>query len=714
MNFDDLHNDPNRQHERRMNKILKPILALLIKIVFRIRIEGAQTGLSGEVLLIANRQTLLSGLLLALHFPIRVSFIVQSACCKGLLYQFVARATDSSFIIPSSPEAFSRIASLLENGRPLIVFMQECDPATEKWRQTVFSHAIKLANLLPVSMKRKRLNAVFQSVTLSLPSSLQSFSQAKPPVCKDENSLRELIRDLLCDARPRQTVFQAFLESMSNNGRTTRLLEDKNNIEYTYAELLKSMMALGRLAGKLAAPGEMVGVLMPNVATTINLFFGLNMAGRTPAMLNYTAGAAGVNSACIAAGISLVLSSRTFVEQARLEDLIGALENVHLVYLEDLRPQFSWRDKLWLILWATRFPSLACASSNEEDAAVVLFTSGSEGRPKGVVLSHRALLANVHQIRMIIDINPSDKVFNALPVFHSFGLTGGALLPVLTGTRLYLYTSPLHYKIIPGIICEKKCTVLFGTSTFLANYARHAESHEFKSLRYVVAGAEKLREEVRQVWKDRFAIHILEGYGVTECAPVISVNTPSASLPGSVGQLLPGMESRLVPIQGIAHGGRLHVRGPNLMKGYLRFEQPGMIQPPYSDLLGTGWFDTGDVAEIDRHGFLFIKGRVKRFAKVAGEMVSLEQTENIAQIAAPMAQVAATSIEDKQRGEAIILFATQAIDRETMQKAAREIGAPEIALPRKIMEIPEIPLLGSGKTDYTELRKLAEEMVSTH
>lgn len=513
------------------------------------------------------------------------------------------------------------------------------------------------------------------------------------------------------NTHPDQTVFSAFLEAMATHGRRTRLLEDKNRIEYTYADLLKSAMALGRLGSRLAAKGEMLGVLMPNVAATFNLFLGLNAFGRIPAMLNYTAGVDAVNGACIAAGVRCILTSRAFVEQAELGALIAGLEQYRIVYLEDLRSQFGWLDKLWLIAWATRFPSLASAKAGAEEPAVVLFTSGSEGQPKGVVLSHRALLANLAQIRAVIAITPSDKFFNALPLFHAFGLTAGTLLPVLSGARLVLYPSPLHYKIIPEMIRTHRCTVLFGTSTFLANYARCAGDEDFRSLRCVIAGAERLGAAVRLSWMDRFGIAILEGYGVTEAAPVIAVNTPQGNREGSVGKMLPGMEARIEAISGIECGGRLHVRGPNLMSGYLRADSPGQLQPPTSDAYGSGWHDTGDVVEIDADGFLFIRGRVKRFAKIAGEMVSLEMAEKIAAEAEPAAAHAACCVADAQRGECILLFTTaQGLDRERLLAAARRMGAPEIAVPRRTVAIEEIPLLGSGKTDYAALNKMVEKL----
>ena len=508
----------------------------------------------------------------------------------------------------------------------------------------------------------------------------------------------------------RDTLFSGFVEAVGRYGRrSSGQWEDMKPGSYSYGDLLEMTLALGRLISKISAEGEHVGLLMPNMAVTAGLLIGASAFRRVPCMLNYTAGAEGVSGACRTARIRLVITSREFIARANLSDEISRLQGVELCLLEDLRKRFGLADKLWLMGFARHFPLRAVPQGDAESPAVVLFTSGSEGKPKGVVLSHRAVLSQVEQIREILPLRRDDKIFNALPIFHSLGLTAGVFMPLYLGIPLFMYVSPLHYKTIPQLIGEKRCATLFATSTFLNHYAAHATREQLRTLRFVIAGAEKLAEPVRSLWQDEFGIDILEGYGTTELAPVVSVNLPGASRPGSVGRLLPRIEARLVPVPGIERGGELHLRGPNLMSGYYRYERPGRLEPPASSV-GTGWYNTGDVVDIDADGYLSIIGRLKRFAKVAGEMVPLEMAEDIARAASVQAMHAAICTADLSRGEAIVLFTTDSsLTREQLHVAAHGMGYPEIAVPRRIHVMDNLPLLGSGKIDYARLNLLGTQ-----
>ena len=428
----------------------------------------------------------------------------------------------------------------------------------------------------------------------------------------------------------------------------------------------------------------------------------LMSAGRVPAMINFTAGVANVLAACRAAKVDTILTSRAFIEKGRLDALIAGLQKeIKIVYLDDIRPTITTMDKL-RGFWNCKKPLV---ERKPDDWAAVLFTSGSEGTPKGVVLSHRNMLANAAQAAARIDFGRQDKVFNVLPVFHSFGLTVGLVLPLVSGVRIYLYPSPLHYRIVPELVYGVNATILFGTDTFLNGYARAAHAYDFRSLRYILAGAEPVKESTRRVYLEKFGLRILEGYGVTETAPALALNTPMFNKFGTVGRLLPGMQARLEKVEGVDEGGRLFVKGPNVMAGYLRTENPGVLEPP-----PEGWHDTGDIVTIDKQGFIAIKGRAKRFAKIAGEMISFAAVEALASELWPDALSAVASVPDARKGERLIMV-TQKKDptRSEFQAFARSRGATEIMVPAEIVYMEKMPLLGTGKIDNMAVTKLVKE-----
>jgi acyl-[acyl-carrier-protein]-phospholipid O-acyltransferase/long-chain-fatty-acid--[acyl-carrier-protein] ligase len=273
--------------------------------------------------------------------------------------------------------------------------------------------------------------------------------------------------------------------------------------------------------------------------------------------------------------------------------------------------------------------------------------------------------------------------------------------------RTFFYPSPLHYRIVPEIAYDVNATIMFGTNTFLAGYARFAHPYDFYSVRYVFAGAEKLKDETRRVWTDKFGVQVFEGYGATETSPVLATNTPIDMRAGTVGRFLPGIEYALDPVPGV-DGGRLSVRGPNVMLGYLLHDQPGFIQPP-STQRGPGWYDTGDIVTIDSEGFITIQGRAKRFAKIAGEMVSLAAVEELATRAWPGTQHACVTLPDSQKGEQLVLVTTRAdVHRAELSTQARADGMSELHVPKRIVSVAAMPLLGSGKTDYPAVQALVE------
>lgn len=712
-----------------MRRVIRFVLKVIFQLLFRIRTTGMDKDFdTSKLLVIANHESFLDGLLLGLYLPFDPVFVVHTGVTRSWFFRLVLTQVDYLAVDTASPMAVKKIIKLVESGRPVVVFPEGRITVTgslmKVYEGPAFVAAKTGATILPVRLdgparsyfsrivgKTKR--SLFPRVTISAMETtvipMPEGETARQRRRKAGDAMRRLMQKMIFESQPKQTLYSGLLDIMDIYGRNRCVVEDAKQIEYSYGDLLKMTLALGRIAAKHSQPQECVGILMPNVAATVCMMIGIGAQNRVPAMINYKAGASGMQDACTAAKISTIFASRAFIEQAKLTDDIAAIKDINILYVEDLRPAMSLGDKLW-VLFGMRFPRLMEKNSDPATAAVVLFTSGSEGKPKGVVLSHHALLSNIAQIRAIIDFSAEDKVLNAMPIFHSFGLTGGTLLPILTGMNLFLYPTPLHYRVIPEVVYDRNCSVLFGTSTFLANYAKFANPYDFYRLRYVVAGAEKLSDTVRNLWVEKFGIRILEGYGATETAPVMAVNTPMDYRSGTVGKFLPCIEHRLNPVPGIANGGMLHVRGPNVMSGYYLFNAPGELQPPSSEE-GDGWYETGDVVTIDDDGFVSIVGRVKRFAKVAGEMVSLEVVEKVALLASPGAMHGATTQPDGGRGEAIVLFTTDgALTRDALVEAARKMGVAEITVPRKIQKVDALPLLGTGKTDYVSLKKMTETL----
>ncbi|MBL8556351.1 MAG: AMP-binding protein [Phenylobacterium sp.] len=504
-------------------------------------------------------------------------------------------------------------------------------------------------------------------------------------------------------ASAQSSVFDALVAAAKKHGAKKPILEDQERNPLTYLDLIRAAFALGRKIAGFTKKGERVGVMLPSSVGGVVTFFALHAFGRIPCMLNFTAGIRNLKAACDLAGVKTVLTSHRFVEQGKLHDLIDALETkANVVYLEDVRKTVGLPDRLFAAA-AGALPKQFRTPLSPSDPGVILFTSGSFGAPRGVVLSHANLVANCRQINQHIPLDTNWVFFNPLPIFHVFGLTGGALLPLLTGLKTFQYPSPLHIKQIPPLVKDSGASVLFATDTFINQYARSAEPDELSGLTFVVCGAEKVRDETHNLINEKFGpIPLLEGYGATECSPVIAVNKPGDNRRGTVGGLLPGVETKLEPVEGIAEGGKLLVRGPNVMAGYLRAD--GGIDPP-----AGGWHDTGDVVSISDDDWIRILGRVKRFAKVGGEMVSLTAAEDLASAVWPASRHAVVSTPDPKKGERIILVTDQRdADVGPLLAHAQSIGAPELAVPRKIIKVQEIPVLGTGKTDYVALQRIVD------
>jgi len=567
---------------------------------------------------------------------------------------------------------------------------------------TQFSHLSHLGGKLRRSWFPRVTITVLPAVTLSLDAALLGRRR--------RHAAAQTLQDIMIDAAFAtqsldRTLFAALLDAGHRYGWRTRVLRDADWRPITYWRVLAGACVLGRALAARTAPGEHVGVLLPNAVGAVGAFMALQAFGRIPAMLNVTAGAEGMLTACRTARICIVISSRRFAERGRLQREIERMAGqVTFVWLEDLRASVGLRAQLrgWRdARFAHRLPGCRGLA---DDPAVVLFTSGTEGVPKGVVLSHRNILANCAQGAAVIDFTSADLVFNALPMFHAFGLTVGTLLPLLCGVPIFLYPTPLHYRLVPELIYASDATIVFGTDTFLAGWAHYAHAYDFRSVRYLFAGAERLKEETRRLYADRFGVRLLEGYGATETGPVLSINTPMRNESGSVGRFLPGIAWRVEKVEGLTAGGRLWVSGPNVMLGYLRPSTPGRLES-----LKGGWYDTGDIVDVDASGFVWVKDRAKRFAKIGGELVPMTVGENLAASVWPNAVHAVMALADPDKGERLVLVTSHmSADLQTLLQAAHAQGIPAIMVPRSILTIARLPRLGSGKVDYPAVRRLAE------
>ncbi len=505
--------------------------------------------------------------------------------------------------------------------------------------------------------------------------------------------------------RMRRSLFGAFMDARRTFGGSRAILTDGDERTLNYDEVARAALALGHALTRSTNRGEAVGVLLPTGLGSVLSVLALSAYQRVPAMLNFTAGQHGMGAALKAAAIKRVVTAHRFIELGKLEALETWLRpQVELIYLEDVRANMSVSDKLAALVGSYYLQAVA-PQARPDDTALILFTSGTEGDPKGVALSHANILSNVEQVRSHIVFHPHDVVFNPLPTFHSFGLTVGALMPLYLGIRAVLHPSPRQPHEIVRRVRENGATILLATDTFMSQYARAAEDGDLKSLRLAVCGAERLRDETRHLLQQKYAVELLEGYGVTEAAPVISANRPGANRPGTVGHFLPGIETRIEPVEGIPHAGRLYVRGANIMRGYLSPEHPGEIVPP-----SEGWHDTGDVVSLDEDGYLSIRGRLKRFAKIGGEMVSLTVVENCACALWPDHTHAAIALPDGRKGERIVLVTSYPdANRADLLTWNQNHGVAEFAVPRGIVHFAEIPLLGTGKTDYVSIQRILGE-----
>lgn len=702
----------------------------LLTLLYRVKVNGIENyEKAGErVIIIANHTSFLDALLLATFLPDKLTFAVNTYQARKWWIRLFLHMVDSFPMNPTNPMAIKSLIHFMQENHRCVIFPEGRLTTTgalmkiyegpglvaDKSGAKLLPIRIEGAQYTPFSRLRGKVRIRWMpSITITIlpPEDLNVPSDVKGRKRRRviSNKLYDAMTEMMFEgSNYHKTLFSSLIEAISIHGRRHLIIEDIEREPTSYQTFITRCFILANLISRNTRPGEIVGILLPNMVSSALTFFAMQASSRVPAMLNFSTGVRNVSAACELAQIKTVYTSRRFVQLAKLDPMINGMKDlgINIIYLEDVRSKVNLFDKLRGLIQA-QFPTLTYKIKNKkfinsDSAAVILFTSGSEGTPKGVVLSHANLQSNRLQLAACVDFTPSDKIFNALPIFHSFGLTNGLLLPLLSGVKLFLYPSPLHYRIVPELSYDTNSTIFFGTDTFLTGYAKYAHPYDFYSLRYVFTGAEKLREETRAIWAQKFGVRIFEGYGTTETSPVIAGNTAMQNKVGTVGRIFPGIQYKLIPVPGLDEGSILSVKGPNIMKGYLIANQPGKLNSPKD-----GWYETGDVVTIDEAGFVTIKGRVKRFAKIAGEMVSLTMVEQYSSQLWPDYRHAVINIPDTKKGEQIVLVTTNPnATREAIVSYAKSHGFSELSLPKKIIIIEEIPLLGTGKIDYTSVKNI--------
>ena len=704
---------------------LSDALSIIYRTLFRIEVEGLENlhKAGPNVIIALNHVSFLdAGLAMSLRSRKPV-FAIDVGIARMWWVKPFLKLTDALPLDPMRPLAVRTLIDAVKSGKALIIFPEGRITVTGSLMK-VYDGAAMIADKADAEVVPVRIEGLEQTPFSRLSRDqvrrkwfpkvkvtvLEPVKLTVDPALKGRKrrqaagaALYGIMSDLVYRTTSTdKTLHRAVVEAAERHGQKRVAIEDPVTGAMTYKRLLTAASILGAKLMPLAPEGRAIGVMLPNANGAVVTILGLMSAGRVPAMINFTAGASNILAGCKAAEVTTIVTSRTFIEKGRLDNLAAALSaKLTLVYLEDIRPSITFMDKIRGLLNRNK----PLVERKADDWAAILFTSGSEGVPKGVVLSHRNMLTNAAQAAARIDFGRQDKVFSVLPVFHSFGLTVGTMLPLVSGVPIYLYPSPLHYRTVSELIYGVNATIMFGTDTFLNGYARVAHPYDFRSLRYILAGAEPVKESTRRVYMEKFGLRILEGYGVTETAPALALNTPMFNKFGTVGRILPGMEARLEKVEGVEEGGRLFVRGPNVMLGYLKADRPGVLEPP-----AEGWHDTGDIVTIDDQGFVAIKGRAKRFAKVGGEMISLAAVEMLAGELWPNAPSAVVAAPDPRKGERLILVTQQKdATRSQFIAFAREHHASELMIPAEIMILEKMPMLGSGKVDMMSLNKLVQE-----
>ena len=713
----------------------------LMRLIYRVHVTGREHLPSGGFLLLPNHITWVDAILLQLACPRRIRFIIDEGYYRhrflnpflqltGCIPITSRRAKDAmraagdairaGDIVCLFPEGqLSRSGTLLRLRRGYELIARQADaPVVPVWLDQLWGSIFSFQG-----------GRFFTKWPRSFPYSVAiSFGKPLQPDEADIATVREELLKLGEAAYSERAILRehlayACLRGLKKRPFQTAIIDGMDHTTLSRSKLLGVATALARHL-RQRCPERRIGIVLPPGKAGVVANVAVVLAGKIPVNINFTSSREAIVSAQTQAGLNTIISARAMAK--RLEDFPWTPE---VLYLDEVLPAMkpaiiAW----WLLSLATPTPLLArllhVPRIGDRDEAILLFTSGSSGLPKGVALSHRNILGNVSQFAALLDSTRNDLILASLPFFHSFGCTVTLWYPVIEGVKIVTYPSPLEAAKIAALVERYSATVMFATPTFLRAYLRKAEPPQLRSLRLLITGAEKLPDELARAVEERFGKQVLEGYGLTETSPVLSVNLPDptprqpgetvqpASRLGSTGKLAPGIAAEIREPETdrkltLHETGMLWVRGPNIFDGYLNDAERS------AEVLRDGWFKTGDLGRFDEDGFLFIEGRLSRFSKIGGEMVPHEMVEQKIISALRLdghaeRVVTVMGVRDEAKGEALVLLSSIDLDAQQMRTALREAEVPNLWVPRTIRRVEAIPVLASGKLDLGRCKQLAE------
>ena len=699
--------------------------------VFKVRcsIEFDERNMPRKGVYVANHVSFLDPVLLFAFLPGDPVFALNGHLYRNRLIRFLMRTADVMPFNPIEPGDIKELIAKVDGGRLCVIFAE--GRVTESGGLMKIYEAPGLvadksgAPLIPVWIEGPQYSYFSKTkgklphrplpkvrVIVGRPRSFKLKDELRRQRDHISNEVYMILREMSFEVRynPDISLFAQLMKTAKIHAkkglfRRPKFVEDIQRKPQSYRDIVIKSFVLGKYLKRRTEPEEHVGLFLPNSVAALCSFFGLTAYDRIPVMLNFSVGAQNMVSMCKTAQVRIVVTSLAFVKTAKMEDAVKMMEEagVKIIYLEKAAKEIGLWDKInaYLRYKIKRVP----IKKGGNRKAVILFTSGSEGTPKAVVLSHANIISNIKQMSAIETINVTDTVFNALPMFHSFGLVVGTLFPLFEGSKLFLYPSPLHYRVVAEIVYEIGASIMFGTDTFFRGYGRIAHPFDFHNIRFMFGGAEAVKPDTRNIWMERLGIRVLEAYGATECSPVVSANNRIFNRFGSIGKLLPAIEYKIEPVPGIEKGGELVVRGPNIMMGYILPDNPGVLVP-----LEGGWYHTGDVVEIDEIGFVYIRDRIKRFAKIGGEMVSLNAVHEMVCKAYETDgefQYGVVAIPHESKGEQIVLATNNRnVSQDGLHAYIRANAMSELFLPRIILYMEKLPVFATGKADNVTLKKI--------